>query len=246
LPRIRTTTRGLALFAILALNAIAFTTTASAVEVVLLTELLPVPAIEKPVTFTDKGGTTVITALGAATPEITCEKNTSAGNFTTPKLGKDEIKFEKCKSTTFPCEDLGKTLKEGIVTKGTVHVQTALLTGTQVAAFVFLPEALHFTCGLLLFLILQIPEDPSCFAGQILQPNTLTKTIKVHLIQNPTSAGDQDITEVYNDKDEKYSCKLLFNGNEGKAVDAAIEQIGNEELEGFKLNGAPVEALIMF
>jgi hypothetical protein len=245
----RTKILGLAFLAILAINALALTATASAVEA-LLVHFLPEPTKEKPVSFTDKGGEGHLFELGNKEPAITCAKNTSKGEFTTLHLGTIEIKFEKCKlnATKSICEDLGKALKEGIVAKGAVHVQTGLLSEKEVPALTILPEALHFTCGVVLFLILQSKEDPSCVAGLILETNKLLSVVKVQFIQDPLNAGDQDIKKVFEDNDKtEYTCQLYFNISEGKLLDGAIEQLKNEEeLENFKQGGVAVTALIDF
>jgi hypothetical protein len=242
----RTKLLGLAFLAILASNAIALTATASAVEV-LLTQFLPEPTAEKHVTFTDKGGKGELVPLGeklGGKGTIQSEKFTSTGELTTPKLGKGEIKFENAKNALLgTCEDLGKKLPKGIIAKGPFHIQTGILEGKQVPVLVILPEALHFTCGVVLFLILQSKEDPSCVAGEILEPNTLLKVVKV---QFKEELGDQDIVKVFNDEDKEYECKLFFNMSEGSLLDAAIETEKEIELEGFIRGGLAVTALIDF
>jgi hypothetical protein len=241
----------LAILASLAINAIALTATASAVEV-LLTQFLPEPSAAKPVTFTDSGGLAEFVPLkeklgGANT--LHCEKSTSKGELTTPKLGKDEIKVENCKGFGAVCEDLSKALPKGIVFKGTFHLQTAeekLVKPEQVPAFVVLPEALHFTCGIVLFLILQSKEDPSCVAGRILEPNTLLKELKVLLIEDPEALGDQNIIKVFNDEDKEYKCTLFFNISEGSLSDLAIHSEEEIKLKEFKQGGKETTALIDF
>jgi hypothetical protein len=242
----RTKLLGLAFLAILASNAIALTATASAVEV-LLTQFLPEPTKEKPVTFTAKGGPMEPVPLGEklkGNGTIQCEKLTSKGELTTPKLGKGEIKFENCKNALLgTCEDLSKLLPKGLVLKGPFHIQTGLLEGKQVPVLVILPEAVHFTCGVVLFLFLQSKEDSSCIAGEILEPNTLLKVVKVHFKEE---LGDQDIVKVFNDEDKEYECKLYLNMSEGSLLVAAIETEKAIELEGFKQGGKATTALIDF
>jgi hypothetical protein len=247
----RTKLLGLAFLAILIINAIALTATASAVEV-LLTQFLPEPSAVKPVTFNNLSGLIELVPLkeklgGAGT--IHCEKSKSKGELTTPKLGKVEIEFENCKGAGAACEDLGKKLPKGIITKGPLHIQTAeekLVKPEQVPAFVVLPEALHFTCGVTLFLILQSKEDPSCVAGRILEPNTLLKELKVLIIEDPEALGDPNIIKVFNDEDKEYKCTLFFNVSEGPLSDGAIHSEEQIKLKEFKQGGKEVTALIDF
>jgi hypothetical protein len=248
----RTKILGLAFLAILAINTIALSATASAVEV-LLTQFLPEPSAAKPVTFTGISGLLELVPLGEKLkgPEtIGCTKSKSTGELTTPKLGKGTITFEGCKlGGATSCEDLTNKIKETITTKGTFHIQTAeekLVKPEQVPAFVVLPEALHFTCGIVLFLILQSKEDPSCVAGRILEPNKLLKELKVLFIEDPEAAGDQNIIKVFNDEDKEYTCKLFYNLNEGKLLDLAIHFEKEMVLTGFKQGGKEITALIDF
>jgi hypothetical protein len=246
----RTKLLGLAFLAILAINAIALTATASAVEV-LLTQFLPEPTAEKPVTFTDSSGLAELVPLGEklnGPNTVHCETSKSTGKLTSPKLGTGTIEFEKCKLVGIKasCEDLSKKLKEGIISKGEFHIQTGLEAGVQVPALVVLPEALHFVCGVVLFLILQSKEDPSCVAGRILEPNKLLTELKVLFIEDPKNLGDQAISKVFDDKDVEYTCKLYFNISEGSLLDGAIHSEKEVVLTGFKQGGVAITALIDF
>jgi hypothetical protein len=234
-------------FLVLAVNAIALTTSASAV---LLTNFLPTPTEKAPVTFTDKGGKGELVPLGeklGGFEVIKCNKSTSKGELTTPNLGKGEIKFEECSSGggLVTCESLDKTIKNGIVSKGTVHIQTGVTKGgKEVPALVILPENVHFSCGPELLLILQSAEDPSCSAGQILEENVLLKTLKVEFKEE---SGDPGIPEVWNDTDTTlYKCKVFFNKNEGSLLDSAIGTEKEVEVSGFKQSGKEITALIDF
>jgi len=245
---------GVAFLAVLAIKAIALTTTASAV---LLAEFLPTPSTVKPVTFTIKGGPGELVPLGAALGAVTnikCKEHTGSGELTTPKLGKGEIKYKGCEISILgaKCEDLTKT---GVITaKGTFHIQSGLLEKveggklipTLVPALVLLPEAVHFECGTLLFQILQSSEDPSCVAGELLEPNKLLSTVKVDFKEEKETKGDQDIVKVFNDEDKEYPCKLFFSTNEEKLQDAAIVSEKELEITGFKQGGVAITALIDF
>jgi hypothetical protein len=251
----RTKLLGLAFLAILLLNAIALTATASAVEV-LLTQFLLEPTKENPVTFTNSSTQIELVPLGEKLKgegTIQCEKSKSTGELTTPKLGKGIITFEGCKLGVLAgvnkCESLDKPGTGIIISKGTFHIQTAeegLKVPVLVPAFVVLPDALHFTCGIVLFLILQSKEDPSCVAGRILEPNTLLKELKVLVLEDPEASGDPNILKVYDDKDVEYKCLLFFNTSEGKLTDAAINAKEEVKLTGFKQAGKEFTVLIDF
>ena len=241
---------GLAFLAMLVINAIAITAPASAV---LLSEILPEPTAPAPLTFTDKGGSSELIPLGGKleSPEnIKCKKVTSKGEFTTSKLGTGEIKFEECENAPVKakCEDLTTKKSGTIVITGTFHIQTGILNKKEVPALVILPEATHFLCGaLVLFLILQSAEDPSCIAGEILEPNVLLKVVKVDFKEDGVTAGDQDIKTAFNDADKEYKCQLFFNLNEGALTDGAILFNKNEvELEKFKQKEKEITVLVMF
>lgn len=234
----------LAFLAFLAVNAVALPGGASAA---LLPDFLPEPTAAEPITFTNKGGKTELIKLGeelGSEKVVKCEKSTSKDELTTPKLGKGEIKFERCSFLKGICESLDKTLKEGIVVKGKLHIQSGFEKEVEVPAFVFLPENTHFTCGASLFLILQSSEDLSCFAGKILEPNTLAKVVKV---QFKEKVGDPEIVKLWNDEDTAlYECKVFFNIDEGALLVGAIGMENELELEGFKKLAMVVTALIDF
>jgi hypothetical protein len=248
----RTKLLGLAFLAILLVNAIALTATASAVEV-LLTQFLPEPSVANPVTFTNSSGPVELIPLGQALKSketVHCEKSKSTGELTTPKLGKGTIEFEGCKLLTGPmaCEDLITKVKEKIVSKGPFHIQTAeegLKVLVKVPALVILPEALHFTCGIVLFLILQSKEDPSCVAGRILEENKLLKDLKVLFIEDPEALGDQNIVKVYDDNDKEYKCQLYFNVSEGSLTDGAIHAESEVLVAGFKQGGVELKTVLI-
>ncbi len=240
---------GLAFLAILAINAIALTTTASAV---LLAEFLPTPSATSPVTFTIKGGPGELVPLGTELGNgnnIKCKEHTGSGELTSPKLGKGEIKYKGCEITALgaKCEDL--TGGSVITAKGALHIQSGFLekveggklVPTLVPALTLLPEALHFTCGILLFQILS-----SCVAGELLEPNTLLKTVKVDFKEEKETKGDQDIIKVFDSEDKEYECKLLFSQSEGKTQDSAIVSEKELEITGFTQGKAAITALIDF
>jgi hypothetical protein len=251
----RTKILGLAFLAILAINAIALTATASAVEV-LLTNFLPEPTKEKPVTFTNSSNKIELVPLGEVlegAKTVQCKKSKSTGELTTSKLGKGTITFEECKlgivAGENKCEDLTEKKPGIIVSKGAFHIQTAeegLKTPVKVPALVVLPDALHFTCGIVSFLILQSPEDPSCVAGRILEENKLLKELKVLFIEDPEAAGDPNILKVYDDNDKEYKCLLFFNLSEGKLLTAAINAKEEVKLTGCKQGGNECTMLIDF
>ncbi len=245
---------GMAFLAILAINTVALTTTASAV---LLAEFLPTPSATSPVTFTIKGGPSelvpLLSKLGEAT-NIKCKEHTGSGELTSPKLGKGEIKYKGCEVTALgaKCEDL--TGGGAITAKGTLHIQSGLLEKveggklipTLVPALVFLPEEVHYTCGIVLFQILQSSENPSCVAGELLEPNTLLKTVKVDFKEEKETKGDQDIIKVFNSEDKEYECKLFFSQSEGKTQDEALASEKELEITGFTQGKAAITALIDF
>jgi hypothetical protein len=242
----RTKLLGLAFLAILAINAIALTATASAV---LLTTFLPVPTAEKPVTFSIKGGPGELVPLGEelkGAGTVRCTSVGGSGTLNSASLGTGDLNFKGCKQGIAPCEDLTDKVKEEILAKGEVHILTGLLEKKEVPALVVLPGAVHFTCGIVLFLILQSKEDPSCVAGEILETGKLLSKLKVHFKEEAGTKGDQDILEIWDPKDEKLSpCKLFFNISEGKLLDAAISIDEAVTLEKFK-QGVEVTVLIDF
>ncbi len=247
---------GMAFLAILAINTVALTTTASAV---LLAEFLPTPSATSPVTFTLSGGKSEPVPLGnelGNKENIKCEKHKGSGELTSPKLGKGEIIYEGCElaATASKCETL-ESKKPGVITaKGALHIQSGLLekveggklVPTLVPALVLLPEALHFTCGIFLFQILQSSEAPSCVAGELLEPNVLLKTVKVDFKEEKETKGDQDIVKVFNSEDKEYECKLFFSLNEGKTQDEALVSEKELEITGFTQGKAAITALIDF
>jgi hypothetical protein len=237
---------GLAFLAILAINAIALTATASAV---LLTTFLPVPTAEKPVTFIIKGGSGELVPLGEelkGKSALNCSALSGSGELNSATLGNGGLNFNGCKFSGGQCEDLTDKVKEQVLVKGEFHIFTGLLEKKEVPVLVVLPNNTHFTCGIVLFLFLQSKEDPSCVAGEILEPNKLLSKLKVDIKEEKGTKGDQDILEIWDPKDEKLSpCKLFFNISEGKLLDGAIVENEEVTLEKFK-QGIETTVLIDF
>ena len=143
------------LLGLLALAAIAGTTTATAFET---TKILPTPTATEPlsatITILRPGGALV--ALGGE--KISCRSGLGSVNFTTENLGTGAIEYKECttivSSLEVKCWGEADRVESGIIlVTGTVHYWLALemltsTTTTLVGAFVILQAPFHFKCGI--------------------------------------------------------------------------------------------------
>jgi hypothetical protein len=194
--------------------------------------LLPEPTKEKPVSFTDKSGKNVLETVGGK--KVECEKDTSTDEATSFKLGTFKVTFEGCKSEGFNCTGLSDTAGN-ISVEGEVHLWYGFLKKEETlhTAIVFLLKHVHFTCFIILILVL------GCAAGSVKETNQSVNTLTVELAQEK---GKQDIGKVLNEKREIVACELKLSANEG-----AEEQTGEqavEEAEKFKQGGKEINVEI--
>jgi hypothetical protein len=228
---------GLGLMAILMICLSSFAATAAAEG---KPNMLPIGTAARPVSFTISSGKGHLETL--AGKKIECEKDTGKGEVTSEKLGTMVVTFEKCKEPEFKTECTGLATGEtkgNIKIEGTFHTWYGFLEGKLVNAFVFLLNHTHFSCVSGIALILML----GCLAGEVLEANKLTKTVKIDF--KLKGIGDADINEILNEKSEKIKCQLTQGINEP----ASEESMGwetTEEATGFKQNGVAVEALMMY
>jgi len=219
---------GLALLAITAFASIA-AATASAEE---LPNILPCGTEKAPVTGVSEGGKST---FGSGAEVLTAESTLGTQSQTSCKLGTFHTSFLTVKLGTTVCTGLGDAVGVVLVL-GAFHIRDANVGGKLVVVSAFLLEDVHFTCGLVLFLV------GGCVAGTILPLSTLTKELTIGL--NVVGSDNEVVTilkEVEGSGEE--ACQLLAQINEGAS--ALSSQTTLQKITKTEQSGAAVEELVM-
>lgn len=202
------------------------------------TKMLP----EAGVKFTGKGGEGKLERLGSAN-NVKCKRATGSGTIESANLGKYETDFKECTSSLGGnCTGSGEATGV-ILNRGTYHFWLAkeLLGGvnTLVGALVTLPEEIHFTCQVIVNILVLVK---GCVAALATPLNTLAAVTKD--VFATSARGDQLITKVLPaGSTTEENCVLLSSENGGAFESASLQ--GTAENENFKSGETAVTVLLM-
>jgi hypothetical protein len=227
---------GLAVLAVFAFSAVA--------SAVASAEIMP------PLMLPGAGTTFTIKGLGEPIlvrengEKIKCKKSTGSGEATSDSLGNFKILFEECKSEPLSttCTGLGNTTGT-ILTEGEYHFRWLLAEKTK-PHLVLLPKHVHFSCSLLLFLVLGCvaSKDLEKDNGTALLENELVELFLVKLTQAGAVNSPSEVDTANGEGMEACGLKVK-KGSEEK------EEKGGEEASGvieeFMSGGKKVSILLM-
>jgi hypothetical protein len=140
---------GMALIAVFALSAAAFSAMASAEPAI-----KNLPEANAGLNWTGENDGTAEQELVALNNTVKCKKAKAEGTEEkTHPLGLFHILFEECTGSGFSCLGLGDTVAGTILALGTWHLVYDKISGELLTATLFLLEHVHFTCGAIVLVL---------------------------------------------------------------------------------------------